>query len=52
MKTTESVSVRVDWNKGTAEVVSFNLTEDDGMLITTTEEDGTVIKELDYAIIY
>jgi hypothetical protein len=46
MKTTESVSVKVDWSKGTAEVVPFNLTEDDGMLITTTEE-GMIIKELD-----
>jgi hypothetical protein len=47
MKTTESVSVKVDWAKGTAEIIPHNLTEDDGMLVITTEEDGTVIKELD-----
>jgi hypothetical protein len=47
MKTTESVSVKVDWAKGIAEIVPNNLTEDDGMLVITTEEDGTIIKELD-----
>ncbi len=45
--TKESVSVKVDWGRGTAEVVPTNLLEDDGMLITTTEDDGTIIKELD-----